>query len=323
MHRAEEREAKFDGVEGDLPDFSGLIDRARVVEPPPAHLVAVYVDTEDLVLLRRGMTLRHRHDARGGESGWTLKLPNGTGKAAFERVEISWSGPPDRVPEEAERLLRPLTGSAALVPVAELTTDRRRLELRDEDGGRLAEVDDDRVTVSVPQVTHFRQVEVELHEADDSLLDELAGRLRAAGAERSPDEPKIRRALEPWLREAESRPPPPPAPTSTVGELVAAAITDGLERLLAHDTGVRLDQGAEFVHQARVATRRLRSDLKTLGEVLDAEWVRTTRRELKWVADHLGAVRDADVLLARLQRIAAESAPDDAGAMAALREHLS
>jgi len=80
-----------------------------------------------------------------------------------------------------------------------------------------------------------------------------------------------------------------------------AAMTWSVLRLLEHDLGVRLGEAPEDVHQARVATRRLRSDLRTYGDVLDPDWAEELRTALKDVADALGAVRDADVLLARLR----------------------
>jgi CHAD domain-containing protein len=51
----------------------------------------------------------------------------------------------------------------------------------------------------------------------------------------------------------------------------------------------------------RVGTRRLRSDLRTFRKLLDPEWVRAMRAELKWLGAALGDVRDLDVLLARLR----------------------
>ncbi len=49
-----------------------------------------------------------------------------------------------------------------------------------------------------------------------------------------------------------------------------------------------------------MATRRLRSDLRTFGPLLDEAWTRALRDELGWIAGLLGSVRDADVLLERL-----------------------
>jgi len=91
---------------------------------------------------------------------------------------------------------------------------------------------------------------------------------------------------------------------------------------VAHDPGVRLGGDDEDVHQARVATRRLRSDLATFRPLLDETWVAEVRAELYWVAGELGAVRDADVLLSRLQRQAAELGQADAAAASALLRTL-
>ena len=57
----------------------------------------------------------------------------------------------------------------------------------------------------------------------------------------------------------------------------------------------------EGVHQTRVATRRLRSDLRTFRSLLDEGWVRGLRAELAWLGGALGAARDADVLLERIR----------------------
>jgi CHAD domain-containing protein len=50
----------------------------------------------------------------------------------------------------------------------------------------------------------------------------------------------------------------------------------------------------------RVATRRLRSTLRTFRPLLDADRTEPLRRELHWLADLLGAVRDGDVQAERL-----------------------
>jgi CHAD domain-containing protein len=76
-------------------------------------------------------------------------------------------------------------------------------------------------------------------------------------------------------------------------------------RLIAHEPAVRKGEDPEAVHQARVATRRLRSDLRTFGDLLDADWARSLREELAWLGEALGTVRDADVLLERLRDTAA------------------
>jgi CHAD domain-containing protein len=78
------------------------------------------------------------------------------------------------------------------------------------------------------------------------------------------------------------------------------------------------------VHQMRVGCRRLRSDLKTFAKLLDPGWTKHLRAELRWLADLLGAARDAEVLRARLVRTAGQDplAPMDQEAVAAIAATL-
>jgi CHAD domain-containing protein len=72
--------------------------------------------------------------------------------------------------------------------------------------------------------------------------------------------------------------------------------------------GARLGDDPEGVHQARVAVRRLRSDLQTFRPLLDRAWSDPLRDELKWLGGVLGAVRDDDVHLEVLERLDAAPA---------------
>ena len=58
--------------------------------------------------------------------------------------------------------------------------------------------------------------------------------------------------------------------------------------MLAHDPGVRLGEDPEELHQLRVATRRLRSVLRTATPLLEATWAQALRDELSWLGDELG-----------------------------------
>jgi CHAD domain-containing protein len=87
----------------------------------------------------------------------------------------------------------------------------------------------------------------------------------------------------------------------TAGEAITLAVRSTVERLVEQQALVRLASGPDAVHRARVATRRLRSDLRTYSVLFDPEPIANLRVELGWLADLLGQVRDADILLARLQ----------------------
>src|SRR4051794_28654798 len=324
-----EREMKLSAWAGfALPDMTGAIDGLAEVALPTAQLTATYFDTADLRLTRAGVSLRHRVGT--GESGWTVKLPEGSDGPALVRREVNFRGPASgtTVPDGAASLVRAYVRNDALVPVGKLVTKRRRVELRDAEQRPLAEVDDDEVSVLEGRrvAERFRQIEVELaSDAPDDLLGALAERLRFAGAGEPDPVPKIVRALGSRATEPADMADLIGAvnPDASFAELVQATVANGVSRLIRHDPGVRLGDDPEDVHQARVATRRLRSDLRTFRRLLDEEWVGALRDELRWIAGELGAVRDADVLTERLREHAAELPPVDAGGAAALLRKLA
>jgi CHAD domain-containing protein len=83
---------------------------------------------------------------------------------------------------------------------------------------------------------------------------------------------------------------------------IAAAISRSVSQLDLELPRARAGDDTEGVHQGRVATRRLRSDLRTFEPLLRGDWVATMRAELKVLADALGMVRDTDVLTMRFER---------------------
>jgi CHAD domain-containing protein len=294
-----EREAKLSAP----PDFTlpDLTDPDGVVaEPLPARqLRTTYYDTPDLRLARWGASLRHRT----GE-GWTVKLAGEVLGPLLARQELVFDGPPTQPPDAAVDLLRAYVRDAQLGPVARLRTIRHPVELRDRAGQRLGELTDDRVVVLDGRRVsrRFREIEAELAEqAPDGALDGVVRRLRDAGATPAEVATKYLQAL--------GNPEPGPAEVlvpeidrnATVGELVRHDLAESVLRLLRHDPVVRLGEDPEGVHQARVATRRLRSSLRTFRRVLDPDWTSRLRERARWLADRLGAVRDADVLLGRLE----------------------
>jgi len=110
---------------------------------------------------------------------------------------------------------------------------------------------------------------------------------------------------------------------TSAADAIRRAVAASVDRLVRHNPVVREGSDPEGVHQARVATRRLRSDLRTFSPMLEPRWSQGLRDELRDIAGLLGAVRDADVLLARL-RTAAGALPDaDQPAAHALLDDLA
>jgi CHAD domain-containing protein len=72
-------------------------------------------------------------------------------------------------------------------------------------------------------------------------------------------------------------------------------------QLVEREPGVRLGADPEELHKQRVATRRLRSVLRSARPLLvDRERSERLRVELRWLGGLLGEVRDRDVLIAYL-----------------------
>jgi CHAD domain-containing protein len=68
-------------------------------------------------------------------------------------------------------------------------------------------------------------------------------------------------------------------------------------RLLEQRTVVWENEDVEGVHEIRVAARRTRTALQTLGDLWDAQRVRDYQRYLGRFADAFGAARDLDVMV--------------------------
>ncbi len=290
-----EEEVKLEAPIGlALPDLRHLVGgTARL---PEEKLVTRYFDTTDRRIWGQDMTLRHRQTEDGAEGTWTLKLPHGSTGRALQRTEVTWSVPGDAIPAEAMDLLRGVIRREPLRHLTTLKTTRGRLVLRDDQGRELAELDDDLVVVvgGSRDGTQFRQVELELR---DRMWngDQVLSLLEEAGA-RVENRQKLAKAIDL---------PEPPSPGysvdrgSTLADVLRASLRSGLDRLVAHDWRLRLalpEPTPHDIHQARVATRRLRSDLKSFGSVLDPVWHRHVRSELKWLGGVLGQLRDLDVL---------------------------
>ena len=302
-----EREVKLGaGPAFHLPDLNGVVDGIAVTPPEAVRLETVYYDTPDLRLARWGVSLRHR----AGE-GWTLKLPPkpGAGQPAgqmLERDELNFQGGSKKPPEAAVAIVRAYVRKAELVPVARLSTVRRRVRFVDAAGTRVAEVVDDEVSVRDGRrvAARFREIEVEVmpqSNGANGIVDPLVLRLRGAGAGAPDPTPKHIRALGPRAMEPPEVAAQPVQPDSPAKDVIKHVLADSIASLLRQDPLVRTSGDPEAVHQARVATRKLRSHLRTFGPLLDPEWTEPLRSELGWLAMGLGAVRDREVLLERLR----------------------
>ncbi|WP_327367414.1 CYTH and CHAD domain-containing protein [Streptomyces sp. NBC_01217] len=299
-----EIERKYEATtETRLPDLSRVAGVSAVAHRGVSELDAVYYDTEDLRLMAGALTLRRR--TGGSDEGWHLKFPVATGIRDELREPLC-----DTLPHSLAGLLRSRVRDSALVPVVRLRTARDVHHLLDDGGALLAEVSIDAVhaerLTGGSGTAAWTEIEVELaDDGDPAFLDAVERRLRKAGVRPSASLSKLSRALAETApkrkqdKERKKGSGEQNAPL-TAGDHVLAYIRRQAETIVALDPAVRRDL-PDSVHQLRVATRRLRSALRTYRKILDRNVTDPVGDELKWLAAELGIDRDQEVLDARLR----------------------
>ncbi|WP_024803646.1 CHAD domain-containing protein [Nocardia sp. BMG51109] len=93
--------------------------------------------------------------------------------------------------------------------------------------------------------------------------------------------------------------------TTTTGRALRTALDSDIDRLFSAEPDVREDV-PDSVHQMRVATRRLRSVLRSYRAMFRGKRVDDLRDDLRWLAGLLGVARDAEVRAERFEALAAE-----------------
>lgn len=94
-------------------------------------------------------------------------------------------------------------------------------------------------------------------------------------------------------------------PGDPASRAVHASLIRGVGLLRSNEPAA-LQGDAEGVHLMRTAARRLRGELRAFRPLVEPTWSEHLAEELRWLGRVLGAVRDLDVLLARLERDAAD-----------------
>ena len=288
MQTATETERKYDVPAGfALPSLNGAAGVSGFGEAETQDLDATYFDTDDLRLARSKRTLRRR--TGGGDAGWHLKTPGDGSSRTEHRVPLTDG---DDVPAELVAVVRTIVRTRELRPVARLRTRRVETPLHDADGRTLALVAQDQVGAETDDgEQRWQEIEIELVDGGPEVLEAVEGLLCAAGATPAAGPSKLARALGDRLK-------PPKRRRKKINPVLAYARAQR-EAVEEHDAGVRAGD-VESVHKMRVATRRLRSTLKTFKGSFDPERAEFLKGELRWLADSLGDVRDGQVLSQKL-----------------------
>lgn len=292
-----------------LPDIPALDSVGGVDDLGTEDVDSTYVDTADLRLVREGFTLRRR--SGGDDEGWHLKLPVAGADSSVHdelRVPLTATGEP---PRALVRLVHPIVRGAALTEVARLRGRRHRLMIRDTSEVGVAILVDDTIEVldrSGTITARFRELELDpiaVAATTETVVADIANALNEAGGLGGDFVAKVVRALGPRA----TAPPEVPAvdlspdemATASVADVVAVTLSRTIRRFRATDLDLRRDpDDPNAVHKARVASRRLRTALRTFRTYLDQDRTHALITAMKATGDALGRLRELDVVTEHL-----------------------
>lgn len=273
--------------------------------PRTQRLISVYYDTPQRDLLAAGVGLRLRRTA----AGWiqTIKGPGSALGGLHRRSEYERPVPGEQLdldlhdhPELAE-LFRPARVRKRLKPV--FVTDFERSERMLQSGANRIAVSVDRGAIAAGKAREpISELELELLSGEPGALFDLAQALQAELPLRPLDRSKAARG---YALAGVSAGPRKAGRIvlerqTTIGQALVAVVASGLEQLQANEHGMLAGGDSEFLHQMRVAVRRLRSVFAAYAAVAPGESTDALRRELKWAGGRLGLARDWDVFAAEL-----------------------
>lgn len=261
------------------------------------QLDATYFDTPDHALRKAGFGLRVR-DGEGGRKQ-TLKSASAGGVFSRGEWETAIAGPgPDRDALARTPAAAMLDGET-LAPV--FTTRVERIVRIIHVGEAVIETALDRGELSADgRRAPVCELELELKRGEPRALFDLARQL----AKRVPLRLSLISKAERGYGLAVGEDAPAPRrqataldPGATVGQALQALGRADLAHLCASLEALRERPEPDSVHQARVATRRLRALLKIFKPLAKDEAPRRLDQELAWLAGEFDAARDLDVFV--------------------------
>lgn len=307
---------------------SGQVLGFSVVPAGVKELDDTYFDTADWRVHKAGYTCRVRH--KGADAELTLKAMADASGGMRSRRELteelaSPSEAPARAPGPCGAALRAIAGRAALAPLFRLQT-RRQVFMLSDDQGPLGEIALDDTSIPVGEDTPVRLARVEV-EVDQAAVERARPFVAALVSGNGLTE-ALTSKFESALIATGLRVPGAPdlGPTAVNAEMTAAQVAYAVLRkqfsaFLANESGTRLGEDIEALHDMRVATRRMRAAMAAVRPFLTPRML-AFRDEFGWVAAALGEVRDLDVQLERMAEWRANFSPERAHALDSVEDLL-
>ena len=103
-------------------------------------------------------------------------------------------------------------------------------------------------------------------------------------------------------------------------EWAAAVLRLRFDEVMSYGGAALIPWNINVVHDMRVALRRLRSAFRDFVPVIEGKSLKQVKKDLKQIADLLGAVRDQDVAIIALEEFAAKT--NDASIKAGISEFI-
>ena len=298
------------------------LGRHPLLAPHPAvshTLENTYYDTPDLALQRRGVALRLRRRGRV----WLLTVKSAEPAVGGLAARSEWEaaarpGVWDFGHVDDPRLRQELEGIAPRLTALFTTHFRRRAWTLSYGRSRVEVALDLGTIASGERSEPLAEVEIELlaGERDDlfALARELQTTLPLSPASASKAERGYRLFLGEPRQPCKARIPtlsPDLTPVAAFQD-IASACLDQLQRNLA---GQAPDCDPEFLHQARIALRHLRSALKVFAPVLPQDFATSWSAAWRPLAAALGETRDWDVFVGEALPPIVAAFPQDRGAL--------
>ncbi|BAO30513.1 CYTH and CHAD domain-containing protein [Sulfuritalea hydrogenivorans] len=276
----------------------------------------IYYDTADLSLRQRGIALRLRRKGRDWLQTVKLAGSSAGGLSSRPEWETPYSGHFDFSAIDAvsvrEWLQRPKL-LARIIPICE--TRFRRISWRfSADHGAVLLTLDRGWIIANGRREAISEVELELAGAPVHAIFGLATQL----AERIALTPSVLSKAERGYR-LHLGTPPTPCKAETVALPAAIEPLDAfrriamscLEHLQRNHPGALASDDPEYIHQMRVATRRLRAALRLFHPVLPGGVAESLREPLWSLMKQLGRARDLDVLLTEIANPVLAALPNE------------
>src|SRR2546427_559742 len=100
-----------------------------------------------------------------------------------------------------------------------------------------------------------------------------------------------------------------------LADVAAKTLGRHLTRMFWNEPGTRLNLDPNYLHDMRVATRRLRTALLVFAIAIPGDTTEALGRDLRWIGRALGSVRDLDVGLKRVAAMAARAPEHERAAL--------